>query len=81
MLFDEIGHDAAVEVQRLERAFLVRTHEPAVAGHIGGQDGGKPTLDLIDDHGVFPTGIASILARSRLPGDGRPKSKKKTRLA
>jgi len=50
MLLDQIGHHAAVEVERLERAFLVRTHEAAIARHVGGKNGGETTLDAFFDH-------------------------------
>jgi hypothetical protein len=52
MILDELGHDAPVPVQCAERAFLIRTHEPAVAGHIGGQNRCKAALNLTGAHGV-----------------------------
>jgi hypothetical protein len=42
----DLGIDefAAMCLQPGERALLVGSHQPAVAGHIGGQDGRKPPL-------------------------------------
>ena len=45
----------AVRLELDERARLVRSHEPAVADHIGGKDGGEAALDAVltrDSHGA-----------------------------
>jgi hypothetical protein len=34
----------AMHTQALERVDLVPLHEPAVAGHVGSEDGGKPAF-------------------------------------
>ena len=41
----------AVRLQPGERASLVALHEPAVADHVGRQDGGEPPLDPCCRHG------------------------------
>ena len=69
MLLDELGHHAAIEVQRLERAFLVRAHEPAVTGHIGGEDSGKAALNALFRHLRLFSGC-----RGRLYGRGLEES-------
>jgi hypothetical protein len=52
MLFDKANEDATVQIQGLERTFLIRTHETAIAGYIGGQNGGKAALDAFFGHVV-----------------------------
>jgi hypothetical protein len=37
--------------QAVESALLIRTHQPRIAGHIGGQDCGKTALDRLP-HGL-----------------------------
>src|SRR5262249_8071471 len=58
MFLDELSDDAAVQVQRLERALLVHAHEPAIAGHIGGQNGGKTALGAFFSHATRCPGKA-----------------------
>jgi hypothetical protein len=37
-----INGGLAVRLQRLKGALFVGSHEPAVTGHIGGENGGQP---------------------------------------
>ena len=37
--------------QSRKRALLIHTHQPAIAGDIGGEDGGKAALGAFFDHG------------------------------
>ena len=37
--------------QLRKRALLIHTHQPAIAGDIGGEDGGKAALGAFFDHG------------------------------
>ena len=46
----------AVCLEALERAGLVALHQPAVADHVGRQDGGQPPLDPRCRHGRPPPG-------------------------
>jgi hypothetical protein len=52
MLLDELGDHAPIEVQGLERAFLVGAHEATVSSHIGGEDSCKMALDAFFGHAV-----------------------------
>src|SRR6185312_10155499 len=40
-----VHHIPQMRLQRLESAFLVDSHQPAVAGHVGGQDSSEAALD------------------------------------
>ena len=44
----------AVRLEARQRADLIDAHEPAIAHHIGGQDGGQPALDTVRCHGNAP---------------------------
>ena len=39
-----------MRLDRVERALLVALHQPGVADHVGGQDGGQPALDPYRSH-------------------------------
>ena len=50
---DRLQNVSAASLQRGQRAGLVNLHQPAVADHIGGQNGGKATLDAFFGHGMW----------------------------
>jgi hypothetical protein len=43
-----------------ERAFLVLSHQPRVARHVGGKDGGKTALDAFFGHKLGPLSENSV---------------------
>lgn len=45
------GVDGAQRPKPRDRTLFVSAYEPAVAGHIGGQDGSKPAFDTLVRHG------------------------------
>ena len=55
-VFGDLGIDqlAPVRFQPCERPFLVRTHQPRVAGHIGGEDRGQPAFDAFPSQSGDP---------------------------
>jgi hypothetical protein len=42
-----IHHLAAMRLEAFERRFLGRSHQPRVARHIGGEDGGETAFDRL----------------------------------
>jgi hypothetical protein len=57
----ELGIEDMVSLclQPGKRTFLVSSHETAVAHHVCGEDGGKPSLDAILDHYATPSSFGS----------------------
>ena len=49
---DQLG---AQRLEPCERPFFVRTHQPRIAGHIGGEDRGEPTFDASWPGGLHRT--------------------------
>src|SRR5258707_5461346 len=59
---------AAKQLEAGERALFVRTHQPAIAGNIGGKDSGELTFGLIWGHwGRVPQFLIYILPPNALP--------------
>ena len=50
-----LQHLAVMLGERAQRADLVRAHEPAVAGHVGGEDSRKPSFDALLAHEPLPS--------------------------
>ena len=48
--WEDIESLSAICLEPRERAGLVRTHQPAIPGNIGGEYGGELALDLIRSH-------------------------------
>jgi hypothetical protein len=51
---DQIANDLAVSGERRQRALLVGTHQPGVAGDVGREDRGQLALDALFRHGRCP---------------------------
>ena len=45
---------AAMRLQAFVRAFLIRTHQPRVARHIGGEDRGKSPVREMRSNSLLP---------------------------
>ena len=45
---------ATVRLESPKRPFLIGTHEPAITGHICGEDGGQPAFDAFRGQGGAP---------------------------
>ena len=54
MLVLGVDQLSAIFLEARKRAGLVRTHQPAIPGNIGGQYGGELALDLVRSHPGFP---------------------------
>jgi hypothetical protein len=67
-VFGDLGvnQGAAMGLELGERALLVGTHQPAVASHIGRQDGREPSLHSLGDQGCPPGYVGGSLLL-RLP--------------
>lgn len=45
----------AVRFELTQRAFLVCTHQPAIAHNVGRHNGGKPAVSALLGHEFFPS--------------------------
>jgi hypothetical protein len=45
---------STIFLEARERACLIRAHQPAIAGHIGGENSGEFAFDLIRNHSLVP---------------------------
>ena len=52
LMFGDLGIDefASARFERCESAFLVNSHQPAVAGNIGRENSGQPPYDALLSH-------------------------------
>jgi hypothetical protein len=62
-----IDQFAAMGLQRGQGAHLVGTHEPAVSNNIGGENGCKPTLDVLLSMGLSQRAFAKLPKHYFLP--------------
>jgi hypothetical protein len=62
-LYFGIDEVAQVRFQPGKGAFLVCAHQPAVTGHIGGKDSGKPALNAIFGH-MLPSRLKAAVQQT-----------------